>query len=83
MEPTVEKDEHGEIVRSGIYTYGETVHLFVERKNYTGTLCQVFRNGSQIINLSCWFEVYRSHGWKCWLGRNGYLGKMVRGRYGL
>ena len=37
MEPTVEKDEHGEVVRSGIYTYGETVHMFVERKNYTGT----------------------------------------------
>jgi 4-hydroxyphenylpyruvate dioxygenase len=37
MEPTVEKDEFGEVVRSGIYTYGETVHLFVERKNYTGT----------------------------------------------
>ncbi|WP_127845921.1 4-hydroxyphenylpyruvate dioxygenase [Psychroflexus aestuariivivens] len=36
MEPTVEKDEHGEIVKSGIYTYGETVHLFVERKNYKG-----------------------------------------------
>jgi 4-hydroxyphenylpyruvate dioxygenase len=37
MEPTVEKDEHGEVVRSGIYTYGETVHVFVERKNYKGT----------------------------------------------
>lgn len=37
MEPTVEKDEHGEVVRSGIYTYGETVHMFVERKNYKGT----------------------------------------------
>ncbi len=37
MEPTTEKDEHGEVVRSGIYTYGETVHLFVERKNYNGT----------------------------------------------
>ena len=36
MEPTVEKDEHGEIVRAGIYTYGETVHIFVERKNYSG-----------------------------------------------
>ena len=36
MEPTVEKDEFGEVVRSGIYTYGETVHIFVERKNYTG-----------------------------------------------
>ncbi len=37
MEPTVEKDAHGEVVRAGIYTYGETVHMFVERKNYTGT----------------------------------------------
>jgi 4-hydroxyphenylpyruvate dioxygenase len=36
MEPTVEKDDDGEVVRSGIYTYGETVHLFVERKNYKG-----------------------------------------------
>jgi 4-hydroxyphenylpyruvate dioxygenase len=36
MEPTVEKDEHGEVVRSGIYAYGETVHMFVERKNYKG-----------------------------------------------
>jgi 4-hydroxyphenylpyruvate dioxygenase len=36
MEPMVEKDEFGEIVRSGIYTYGETVHVFVERKNYNG-----------------------------------------------
>ena len=36
MEPTVETDEHGEVVRAGIYTYGETVHMFVERKNYKG-----------------------------------------------
>jgi 4-hydroxyphenylpyruvate dioxygenase len=36
MEPTVEKDENGEVVRSGIYTYGETIHMFVERKNYKG-----------------------------------------------
>ncbi len=36
MEPTVEKDEHGEVVRSGIHTYGDTVHIFVERKNYNG-----------------------------------------------
>ena len=36
MEPTVEADEFGEVIRSGIYTYGETVHVFVERKNYNG-----------------------------------------------
>ncbi len=36
MEPTVEKDTHGQTVRSGIYAYGETVHIFVERKDYKG-----------------------------------------------
>ncbi len=36
MQPTVTKDEFGEVVQSGIHTYGETVHIFVERKNYKG-----------------------------------------------
>lgn len=36
LEPTVLKDEFGEIVKSGIHTYGETIHIFVERKNYKG-----------------------------------------------
>lgn len=43
MQPTVEKDEHGEVVRSGIYTYGETVHIFVERKNYNGLFLPGYR----------------------------------------
>ncbi len=42
LEPIVEKDEHGEVVRSGIYTYGETVHMFVERKNYNGVFMPGF-----------------------------------------
>ncbi len=42
MEPVVEKDEFGETVRAGIYTYGETVHMFVERKNYTGVFLPGF-----------------------------------------
>lgn len=36
MKPTKESDENGEVVRSGIHTYGDTVHIFVERKNYNG-----------------------------------------------
>ena len=36
MKPTREEDENGYVIRSGIYTYGETVHLFIERKNYDG-----------------------------------------------
>jgi 4-hydroxyphenylpyruvate dioxygenase len=43
MEPQVEKDENGKVVRSGIYTYGDTVHIFVERKNYTGVFLPGFK----------------------------------------
>ncbi|MEN9999035.1 MAG: 4-hydroxyphenylpyruvate dioxygenase [Bacteroidota bacterium] len=50
MEPTVEKDEFGEVVRSGIYTYGETVHVFVERKNYNGTFLPGFQKWESDYN---------------------------------
>ena len=36
QEPRTLTDEHGEVRTAGIYTYGETVHLFVERRNYRG-----------------------------------------------
>lgn len=36
MEPTVTSDEHGEVIQSGIYAYGETVFMFTERNNYKG-----------------------------------------------
>ncbi|WP_435313910.1 4-hydroxyphenylpyruvate dioxygenase [Cellulophaga fucicola] len=36
FEPRKEKDANGEVVFSGIHTYGETVHVFVERSNYKG-----------------------------------------------
>jgi 4-hydroxyphenylpyruvate dioxygenase len=52
MEPTVEKDEHGEVVRSGIYTYGETVHLFVERKNYKGIFLPGYKEWKSDYNPS-------------------------------
>jgi 4-hydroxyphenylpyruvate dioxygenase len=42
LEPVVEQDEFGEVVRAGIYTYGETIHMFVERKNYTGAFLPGF-----------------------------------------
>ena len=50
MEPVVEKDEFGEVVRAGIYTYGETVHMFVERKNYKGTFMPGFRKWESDYN---------------------------------
>jgi 4-hydroxyphenylpyruvate dioxygenase len=36
MEPTTLSDANGEVRMSGIHTYGEVVHVFVERKNYKG-----------------------------------------------
>ena len=50
LEPTVETDEHGEIVKAGIYTYGETVHMFVERKNYKGTFMPGFQKWESEYN---------------------------------
>lgn len=43
MEPTKEEDADGHVIKSGIYTYGETVHIFVERKNYNGTFLPGYR----------------------------------------
>src|SRR4051794_29768762 len=43
MEPQQLKDNDGEVVLSGIHTYGDTVHLFVERKNYSGPFMPGFR----------------------------------------
>lgn len=37
MAPVTEEDQFGKVVRSGIHTYGEVVHIFVERKDYSGT----------------------------------------------
>jgi 4-hydroxyphenylpyruvate dioxygenase len=42
MKPKTENDEHGEVVMSGIHTYGDTVHVFVERKNYRGAFLPGF-----------------------------------------
>ncbi|OWY20740.1 4-hydroxyphenylpyruvate dioxygenase [Sphingobacteriales bacterium UPWRP_1] len=36
IEPTVLRDNHGEVIISAIHTYGQTIHKFVERKNYNG-----------------------------------------------
>lgn len=36
MEPYTIEDENGKVVLSGIHTYGETVHVFVERSAYKG-----------------------------------------------
>ncbi len=52
FEPRVETDKHGEVVRSGIHTYGDTVHIFVERKNYNGTFLPGFEKWESHYNPS-------------------------------
>jgi 4-hydroxyphenylpyruvate dioxygenase len=42
LEPKTLKDENGEVRISGIHTFGEVIHLFVERKNYTGAFMPGF-----------------------------------------
>ncbi len=43
MKPETRKDQYGEAVFSGINTYGETQHIFVERKNYNGVFLPGFK----------------------------------------
>jgi 4-hydroxyphenylpyruvate dioxygenase len=43
IEPITLDDKDGEVVLSGIHTYGDTVHLFIERKNYRGAFMPGFR----------------------------------------
>ncbi len=50
LEPTTLHDEWGEVVMSGIHTYGETVHLFVERKNYNGAFMPGYREWKSTYN---------------------------------
>lgn len=43
FEPEVEVDQWGKVIRSGIHTYGDTVHVFVERKEYEGVFLPGFQ----------------------------------------
>jgi len=52
LEPTKESDENGEVIRSGIHTYGDTVHIFVERKNYHGVFLPKFQKWESTHNPS-------------------------------
>jgi 4-hydroxyphenylpyruvate dioxygenase len=50
LAPVTMKDEEGEVVLSGIHIYGDTVHLFVERKNYNGVFMPGFRKWESSYN---------------------------------
>ena len=61
MEPKKLEDENGEVVISGIHTYGETVHVFVERKNYTGPFMPGFRKWESAYNPTDTGLLYVDH----------------------
>ncbi|HAQ37224.1 MAG TPA: 4-hydroxyphenylpyruvate dioxygenase [Saprospirales bacterium] len=50
MEPRVEEDAFGQVVRSGIHAYGEVVHIFVERKDYNGPFLPGYQAWETIYN---------------------------------
>lgn len=50
LEPITETDETGEVVKSGIHTYGDTVHIFIERKNYSGVFLPGFQQWKSDYN---------------------------------
>ena len=61
LQPTVLKDENGEVVISGIHTYGETVHLFIERKNYNGIFMPGYKKWESNYNPESTGLLYVDH----------------------
>ncbi len=61
MEPQTLTDEHGEVRISGIKLYGETVHLFVERKNYNGIFLPGYQKKESDYNPTTTGLLYIDH----------------------
>ncbi|MGY8988924.1 MAG: 4-hydroxyphenylpyruvate dioxygenase [Flavobacteriales bacterium] len=59
--PKVEKDDNGEVIKSGIKIYGDTVHVFVERKNYKGVFMPGFEKWESNYNPSSCGLKYIDH----------------------
>ncbi|MGB5980826.1 MAG: 4-hydroxyphenylpyruvate dioxygenase [Nonlabens sp.] len=50
QEPRTLEDENGKVITSGIYTYGETVHMFVQRDQYDGIFLPGFEKWESHYN---------------------------------
>ncbi|PSL24872.1 4-hydroxyphenylpyruvate dioxygenase [Chitinophaga ginsengisoli] len=61
LEPVTEEDEFGTVVRSGIHIYGDTVHLFIERKNYNGPFLPGYREWKTAYNPTDTGLLYVDH----------------------
>jgi 4-hydroxyphenylpyruvate dioxygenase len=61
LEPVTLSDDCGEVVLSGIHTYGETIHLFVERGNYQGIFLPGYRKWESAYNPADTGLLYVDH----------------------
>lgn len=61
MEPLVLEDASGKLVMSGIHTYGDTVHLFIERTNYQGVFLPGFKQWESAYNPTDTGLLYVDH----------------------
>jgi 4-hydroxyphenylpyruvate dioxygenase len=61
QQPQTITDEFGEVRTSGIKLYGETVHLFIERKNYKGLFLPGFKAHETAYNPADTGLLYVDH----------------------
>ena len=52
LKPHTIQDNHGHVIKSGIHTYGDTVHVFIERKHYNGLFLPGFTEWESSYNPS-------------------------------
>ncbi|MGJ7032608.1 4-hydroxyphenylpyruvate dioxygenase [Niabella hirudinis] len=50
MKPLKMEDAQGAVIMSGIHTYGDTIHLFIERKNYSGVFLPGYQKWESAYN---------------------------------
>jgi len=61
LEPITLEDDDGKVVMSGIHTYGDTVHFFIERKNYKGIFMPGFKKWESTYNPGSTGLLYVDH----------------------
>lgn len=61
FEPKTITDDSGKIVMSGIHIYGDTVHVFIERKNYCGVFMPGYREWNSGYNPAGTGLLYVDH----------------------
>lgn len=60
-QPEQFEDDFGKVTISGIHTYGDTVHLFIERKNYNGPFLPGYKEWKSNYNPSDTGLLYVDH----------------------